>query len=152
MKGAIGFLVILLVAGCGPGSVPTEQEARTLLDNIVAAAKAGDIVELCEVSNCTPDDRANPVQAPIDPPTVVGTRVIQPASIPGGGDSLGGQVLILCGIGSDSAPYGFEMLVFHANGQLHTPTFRYWQNLTVSSASPATTPPGPPGPLDCPAA
>jgi hypothetical protein len=149
MKAAISLLVII-VAACGQSSVPTEQEARRFLEDVVAAAKAGDINTLCAMSNCSADDRSKPVIAPIDPPTVVGTRIIQPASIPGGGETLGGQVLVLCGIGIDAEPYQFEMLVFRANGQLHTPSFKYWTNMGVSGGVAATTPPGPDRPVFCP--
>lgn len=147
----ISAIAVLLasLAACASSSVPTEQEARAFLDNVVAAVNAGSVATLCRVSDCMPDDQ-QPFQPPANPPTIVGTRVLQPASIPGGGESLGGQVLELCGTGPDSMPYSFEMLVFRANGQLHTPTYKYWQNMTVSGGSPATTPPGPTGLADCP--
>ena len=150
MRRKISVVAILLVslAACAPSSLPTEQEARTFLDGVVASVDAGDINRLCELSDCMPDDRKS-FQAPSDPPTIVATRVIQPASIPGGGESLGGQVLELCGIGPNSTPYHFEMLVFRANGQLHTPTYRYWQNMTVSGASSPTTAPLQPGAANC---
>lgn len=152
MSRKIGAIAVLLasVVACGPSSVPTEQEARAFLDGVVAATNAGDIVKLCQLSDCMPDDR-EPFQAPGAPPTVVGTRVVRPESIPGGGESLGGQVLVLCGIAPDATPYRFEMLVFRANGNLHTPKYRYWQNMTVSGGNPATTPPGPQGSGNCPA-
>jgi hypothetical protein len=153
MSRTISVIAILLatVASCMPSSVPTEQEARAFLDRVVGAVNDGDIAGLCALSNCMPDDRL-PFQAPADPPTIVGTRVIPTTSIPGGGESLGGQVLELCGIGPDSMPYRFEMLVFRADGQLHTPTYKYWQNMTVSGGSQATTPAGRASPVNCPAA
>ncbi len=154
MTRMLGVLVIIVasVVACAASPIPTEQEARDFLDRVVAAAKAGDVTTLCEVSNCSTQDRTNPVDPPIDPPTVVSTRVIPTTPIPGGGEQLGGQVLVLCGLGIDSAPYRFEMLVFRANGQLHTPTFKYWQTMGVSGGVSPTTPPGPPEPVNCPAA
>jgi hypothetical protein len=142
-------LLVASVAACAPSSVPTEQEARTFLDTVVTEVSNGDVAKLCELSDCMPDDR-NPFQPPAALPTIVGTRVIQPEPIAGGGESLGGQVLVLCGVAPDSTPYRFEMLVFRANGQLHTPKYRYWQTMTVSGGSTVTTPPGPPGPVSCP--
>lgn len=141
--GAIAVLAAMLAA-CGASSVPSDQEARAFLSEVVAAVGAGDIGRLCELSNCMPDDR-RPFQAPGVLPTVIGTRIIQPTA-----DSLGGKVLVLCGLAPDSTTYRFEMLIFRANGALHTPTYRYWRNMTVSGGSSATTPPGPQAPGICP--
>jgi hypothetical protein len=143
------LLVLVTVAvGCAGGSsIPTELEARTFLDQYVAFAQAGDFDHMCEVADCRRDDFVNPLVVPSDPPRVVGTWVLEGSSS-GGQETIGGRVLVLCGLDADRAPYRFEMLVFRADGRLRTLSAKYWTNMGVVGGPPVT-PAGPPDETAC---
>lgn len=144
-------LVIAIVAACGPSvpTIPTEPEARVFLNAVVSAAQAGDMDQLCELANCLRDDLINPPAAPAKPPTVIGTRVLDPLTLPDGQHTLGGLVLILCGLDAESQPFRSEMLVFRTDAGLHTPSFKYWLNGTIGGDGSPTTASEPPIPADC---
>jgi hypothetical protein len=144
-------LIISVVIACGPSAdIPNEVEARAFLQNLVSAAQAGDMDRLCKLANCSRDDAINPPKAPGTAPTIVASWVLEPGSTPQGQQTIGGRVLVLCGMDADSHTYRSEILVIRAGGALHTASFKYWLGITVGSGTSPTTPSGPPAsPTDC---
>jgi hypothetical protein len=142
------LILVIVAVGCtGGSSIPTELEARSFLDQYVTFAQAGDVDHLCAVADCRPDDFVNPFVAPSDPPRVIGTWVLE-GSASGGQETIGGRVLVLCGLDAEEAPYRSEMLVFRVGGQLRTLNAKYWTNTGVAGGAPVT-PPAPPNESGC---
>lgn len=138
------------VVGCGQSAaIPGDTEARAFLQGLVSAAQAGDMERLCKLADCIRDDMVNPPLVPTTAPTVVGTWVLVDSTTAAGQDTIGGRVLVLCGLDADSHPYRSEMLVFRANGELRTLDFRYWRNGTVGGGGTPNTPSAPPASADC---
>ena len=83
--GFAGLLAAALIAGCSlvpfgqPEPIPTEDEARAFLAEIVTLARSGDFDGLCaRGSTCRHDlDSAGRDTVPPDPPLIVGTRRIE---------------------------------------------------------------------------
>jgi hypothetical protein len=142
------LIFVIVAVGCtGGSSIPTELEARSFLDQYVAFARAGDVDHMCEVADCRRDDFVDPFVAPSDPPRVIGTWVLEGSSS-GGQETIGGRVLVLCGLDPEGAPYRFEMLVFRADGRLRTLSAKYWTNMGVAGGPPVTAP-APPDESGC---
>jgi hypothetical protein len=142
------LLAVLVAAGCGDSSIPTEPESRAFLQQLIQAAQASDVERLCEVADCQPDDRVQPLDAPVAPPKVIGTSVLNGSSS-GAQPTIGGRILDLCGVDTDGNPYRSQILVFRADGRLRTLSFRYWQSMGVAGAEPPVTAPGPPAAASC---
>jgi hypothetical protein len=124
--------------------------AREYLATVVGLAQRGDFEALCELGsgNCESAlAEAGPENVPLQPPRVVGTRVIQPQDRGNGAWMSGGLVLILCGEDRQGRPYENEMLVFESGGQLIAIEAVYW--LTRSIADGSVTGGAPP--TQCPA-
>jgi len=111
------------------GSIPTLEEAHGMLDRLVGLARAGSFDELCTVSgdgNCERVLEAAGADAvPPRPPTVVATRVV-PSVADGEQLTLGGVVLVLCGIDGLGNHYDSEMLVVHGDTGLRAINPIYW--------------------------
>jgi len=139
LAGSIG---VALLAACAPVAepLPSESEARVLLDQVVALASAGQFEEMCALgaSSCARilEDAASP--PPTDPPSVVGTRRIQPDAT-GDVRSSGGLVLELCGE-NQGETYYTEMLVFRENGELRAIEPVYWSGFRVAQDGTVGTP------------
>jgi len=118
-------------------SPPSEGQAREFLGTVVELAGAGRFEELCALgaSNCDRFLEQAGRDAPVEAPTVVGTRVIQP-QVSGDARITGGRVLELCGRRGDGIYYS-EMLVFNEGGQLRAIEPIYWSGMEI--ADDATT-------------
>lgn len=144
------LMVGTVVACASSADIPNEVEARAFLQNLVAAAKARDMDNLCKLANCSRDDIVNPPNAPAAAPTVVATWILDPGTTPEGQQTSGGRVLVVCGLTDASQPYRSEILVIRANGALHTASFEYWLGMTVGNGGSPTTASAPPAsPTDC---
>jgi hypothetical protein len=138
-----GSIAAALLAACAAPvaePMPSELEARALLDEVVILASAGQFEEMCALgaSSCARilEDAASP--PPSDPPTVVGIRTIQPDTT-GDVRSSGGLVLGLCGE-SQGETYYTEMLVFRENGELRAIEPVYWSGFRVAQDGTVGTP------------
>jgi hypothetical protein len=134
MRGGALAAVVLCIVACSialapPASPPTEEAARGYLDSIVAMVESGNPLAICEVASGTCEQilrTANMAAVPSSPPTVIGSRVIQPVQNPDGTSSLGGRVLELCGRDGLDEPYYSEILVFEDGGRLLSTATPYW--------------------------
>ncbi len=113
-------------------SPPSEAQAREFLGTVVELAGAGRFEELCALgaSNCDRFLEQAGRDAPVEAPTVVGTRVIQP-QVSGDARITGGRVLELCGRRVDGIYYS-EMLVFSEGGQLRAIEPIYWSGMDIA--------------------
>jgi len=137
---AILALLVTGVAGCllpgaprEPAPIPTETEARALLNAAVAAAQRGDFGALCALgdANCPFIlDESGRDRVPPRPPIVAGTWVL-----PAEGQSDGGLVLQVCGRDADDRPYATEILVFNAERRLLAISPVYWSGMRVPTSS-----------------
>ena len=108
-------LAVIVVVGAGACSDPqakpvTEAEARSVLAKAVELGLAGKDGELCDMAEaqllCEGIlDRARG-RRPVEPPVVVGKRMVRSE-----GDTVGGMVLELEGIDGTGKPYRGEILV-----------------------------------------
>jgi hypothetical protein len=143
---AVALLLVLAVAACslaGPpaGTIPSVEDARRHLDEIVRLARAGDFEGICALGdgNCERIlEMTGRHAVPPDPPKVVGTRMV-PTTSSDGQQSFGGIVLILCGIDGRGEPYDSEMLVFHDGNGLRAINAVYWSRTRVGSSPQAQT-------------
>jgi len=146
-------LFVLAVAACsfaGPpaGTIPSVEQARRHLDEIVRLARAGDFDALCALGdlNCQDSlDAAGRDAVPPGPPTVVATRTV-PTTSADGQTSFGGVVLVLCGIDARGEQYDSEMLVFHDGNGLRAINPVYWARSRIAE-TPETE--GPLEPVSC---
>lgn len=134
----IAVIAALSLAACtlsSPPRPPTEAEAEGFLAEVVAIARSGDFVALCEVGGGTCEDfldQPGGREVPAEAPRIIGGRTIQPTS-EGGGGRVGGYVLEMCGTNADGAPYYSEMLVFFDfNGDLHGIEPTYWLGIRIA--------------------
>jgi hypothetical protein len=132
--------------GTTPRTIPTAEEATASLNRLVTLARAGDFEELCAIGdgNCPRTLAEVGADArPLDPPTVVGSRSVEPNEVSG---ALGGRVLELCGVDGRGREYYSEILVFRDDaGLLRVINPVYWSGITIAGgqttiASPAATP------------
>jgi hypothetical protein len=138
MRGG-SLLLAIAVAACSAQqrTPPTVDEAQAFLAEMTALARAGDFEGLCEVAgdgNCERKlDDAGRDRVPSEAPTVVGARLV-PSSTSGDQTSLGGLVLVMCGVDGLGSPYESEMLVFRDPSMtLRAINPVYWHNITVAS-------------------
>jgi len=131
-------VITLLLAACTatvPARPPTAAEAEGFLARVVDAAQSRDFEALCALGGGSCDDFLNEEggrEVPEPPPEVVGGRVVEPTRI-GGGGTVGGYVLEMCGTLADGETYYSEMLVFFDfNGQLRGIEPPYWMGIRIS--------------------
>lgn len=142
--------VIVAVAACGgalgPQAVPTEAEARAYLATIVERVAAGDVEGICGAGSGTCRQilrGADPARVPDAPPTVVGSRVLEPEQLNDGMTSAGGLVLELCGRDGLGDRYFSELLVFRDGDRLISTATPYWLGVRITdSATTGGVPPG----------
>lgn len=134
----VAAVAVLILAACSPAPpsrAPTAAEAERFLAEVVAIARSGDFVALCEVGGGSCEDfleQPGGREVPAAAPRVIGGRTIQPTS-EGGGGRVGGYVLEMCGTNADGAPYYSEMLVFFDfNGALHGIEPTYWLGIRIA--------------------
>jgi hypothetical protein len=139
-------ILVLAVAACtsaGPpaGTIPTVEEGRTHLAEIVRLAQAGDFDGMCALGdgNCERIlELAGRDAVPPDPPTIVATRTM-PTTSSDSQQSLGGVVFVLCGTDGRGKPYDSELLVFHDGNGLRAINPVYWGRTRIASG-PQTEP------------
>ena len=133
--------LVLVVAACissGPpaGTIPSVEQARRHLDEVVRLARAGDFDGMCALgdANCERSlDMAGRDAVPPDPPNVVGTRTV-PTTSANGQHSFGGIVFVLCGVDGRGQPYDSEMLVFNDGNGLRAINPVYWGPTRIASS------------------
>jgi hypothetical protein len=141
VRRALLVAVAGLVAGCSAGSppagtIPTAEEARGLLDQLVSRARARDFEGLCALGdgNCEQSlEEAGRDAIPPRPPTIVGTSIIPTSTTAEGQRSFGGVVLVLCGIDGHGEHYDSEMLVFHGGNGLRAINPIYWGRTRIAA-------------------
>ena len=134
--------IAALAMGCASGeppagTIPTQEEALAFLDHVVSLASQGDFDGICAIGdgNCRKHlDDAGRDAVPPGPPTVVRTSIIPTSTTWGGQRSLGGVVLVLCGIDGHGEHYDSEMLVFHDGGGLRAINPIYWGGTRIAGA------------------
>lgn len=118
-----------------PSRVPTESGAEGFLNEVVAIARSGDFAALCEVGGGSCEDfleQPGGREVPPAAPRIIGGRTIQPTS-EGGGGSVGGYVLEICGTNAEGATYYSEMIVFFDfNGTLRGIEPTYWLGIRIA--------------------
>jgi hypothetical protein len=135
------LILVLAVAACtsaGPpaGTIPTVEDAQRHLAEIVRLAREGDFDGLCARGdlNCADSlEVAGRDAVPADPPAVLRTRIV-PTTSSDGQQSLGGVVLVLCGIDGHGQHYDSEMLVFHDGNGLRAINPIYWGRSRIASS------------------
>ena len=123
-----------LVIGCAGGSTPqgvppTETEARAVLAELVAAARAGEFGTLCARGDANCPDvlaEAGRGRVPPEPPVLAGTRLLEPEP-----NRDGGLVLQVCGIDGAGRRYASELLVTRTVSGLRVIQPVYWSGLRV---------------------
>jgi hypothetical protein len=148
---AIGSAFVLAACSAGApraGTIPTVDQARVLLDELVDLARARDFDGLCRVSddgNCGRLlEDAGRDAVPPDPPTILAARIM-PTTRSGDQLSPGGVVFVLCGTDAFGEHYDSEMLVFHDGGGLRALNPIYWGPTRIGdSANPVTAETFPP--------
>ena len=141
IRGRVLAAAFLIVAACGnasaPQPVPTEAEARTYLDSVVALVSAGRWERICELGSGTCQQilrTADPASVPATAPLVVATRVIEPVPAGDGEWSAGGRVLVLCGRDGLGEPYHSEILVFNDGERLISTATPYWLGFGIAES------------------
>jgi hypothetical protein len=138
----LGFAALVTACSSGEppaGTIPTVDEARGFLDQVVELAQAGDFASLCAIGdgNCMDHlEDAGRDAVPPDPPTIVRTGTV-PTTSSGGQTSLGGIVFVLCGVDGHGDHYDSEMLVFHDGSGLRAINPVYWGRTRIAGR-PAT--------------
>ncbi len=148
------FIALLLVAACSPvaqtggsGTTPTIEEAEGFLSQLVGLAQAGNFDGLCALGdlNCKRSlDAAGRENVPLNPPTVVGARVI-PTTTSGDQTSIGGMVLELCGTTRSGQGYASEILVFRDRAGLRAINPVYWGTIKIGAGPGTPASPAPNG-------
>lgn len=137
---AMALLICSAAAACAPqtrGDLPTVDEARVFLSQIVVLARRGDFTGLCAIGdgNCERSlDTAGRNAVPAAPPTVVGVRLV-PTTRTGDQESTGGVVLELCGQDATGKPYHSEMLVFRDGSGLRATNPVFWGNVMIDEGN-----------------
>ncbi len=153
------FAVLALVlAGCAgasytPQPPPSEEEAEGYLRTVVSIVTSGDLTALCQLGSGTCQQtlrEADPAAVPRTGPTVIGTRVIAPSSLPDGSWIVGGRVLELCGRDGRNRRYYSEMLVFRDGDRLISTVPIYWLGIRIASGPDVGVRSPPPPPAACP--
>lgn len=146
-------VVAFVMAACSSsappaGTIPTIDDARGLLDQMVMLARDHKFDELCRVADDGNCERlledAGRGAVPPDPPTIVATRIM-PTRQSGDQISPGGVVFVLCGTTAGGEHYDSEMLVLHDGGGLRALNPVYWGKTRIGdSANPVTAETFPP--------
>ena len=146
----VAALVMAACSSSAPpaGTIPTVDEARGLLDQIVMLARDGRFDELCRVADDGNCERmledAGRGAVPPDQPTIVRTRIM-PTTQSGDQVSPGGVVFVLCGTTARGVHYDSEMLFLHDGGGLRVLNPVYWGKTRIGdSANPVTAETFPP--------
>jgi hypothetical protein len=151
---------LILLSACAafvpdptPDPPPTEGEAIAFLNEVTALALAGDLEGMCDVAgggNCDSlvEEAGGAAAVPQDPPVVAGTRVI-PSSSVGNAQSVGGMLLVLCGIDGRQRSYRTEMLVSRWLGELYAVNAVYWAGFNLAVGNNTGDPSGGAG-IECP--
>ena len=137
---AVGGLVVALIGAFvllggdgGDSEKPvSEAEARALLDQAVAAARARDWDGLCSLNGAPPNcyfALDSPFQklrdtVPPDPPTIVETQFHEKQSA----DGSTGLILVVAGTDGRGRPYRTEVLVSRYEGKLEATNVVYWSS------------------------
>lgn len=132
-------VLAILLSACTtsvPSRPPTASEAEGFLHEVVTIARSGDLAALCEVGGGSCEDfleQPGGREVPPAAPRIIGGRTIQPQP-EGGGGTVSGYVLELCGTRADGAPpYYSEMLVFFDfNGALRGIEPTYWLGIRIA--------------------
>jgi hypothetical protein len=114
---------------------PSEVETVEFLDHIVDLARAGDFDALCAVGggNCRRalgDAGADAV--PDAAPTILGTWLLGDTPA-GGGYSVGGRILEVCGVDGRGRTFRTQMLIFSESGQLKAIEPVYWSGIRIAT-------------------
>jgi hypothetical protein len=161
MRLFLAMAAALLLAGCGVLDVdrpfpppPTEPEARSFLDRVVAASRTGDMAAMCRVAGggmCAEiaEQAGGADGVPGEAPLIAGVRSIAPTGTTNGG-SPGGWLLVLCGTDGFGNPYRTEMLVSRApDGRLYAVNAVYWAGFKLAVSNDTGDASGGAG-IDCP--
>ncbi len=70
---------------------------------------------------------------PPDPPSVYGTRMLQPTQFANGAWDGGGRVLQVCGVDGHARPYRSEVLAFTTGSTITLINPVYWSGLGIQS-------------------
>jgi hypothetical protein len=119
-----------------PPSPPSETAARAALARAVAYARARDFAGLCSLSdgNCSfLLQHAGRDAVPPDPPSVYGTRMLEPTRLSNGAWDGGGRVLQVCGVDGHARPYRSEVLAFTTGSTITLINSVYWSGLGIQS-------------------
>ena len=135
---ALASLAMACTSEPPAGTIPTQEEALGFLDRVVVLARQGDFEAICAIGdgNCSKHlDDAGRDAVPPDPPFVVRTRIIPTSTTSAGQQSLGGVVLVLCGIDGHGQHYDSEMLVFHDGNGLRAINPIYWGRTRIAGSA-----------------
>jgi hypothetical protein len=121
------------------GTIPSINEARDMLEQLVGLARSGDFDELCRIAgdgNCDRllEDAGRDAVPPV-PPIVVATRTIPTSTSSADQMSLGGVVFVLCGVDGHGSHYDSEMLVFNSGHGLGVINPIYWGTTRIGDSS-----------------
>ena len=119
------------------GTIPSQEEALGFLGRVVVLARQGDFEAICAIGdgNCKRHlDDAGRDAVPPNPPVVVRTSIIPTSTTSAGQQSLGGVVLVLCGIDGHGQHYESEMLVFHDGSGLRAINPIYWGRTRIAGS------------------
>ena len=142
--------IVLAAMGCnGIAVVPSLEEATAMLGRLASYAQAGDFDGLCAVGdgNCRRAlNQVGETSAPDEPPTVLGSRVVDADPAVG---SFPGRVLGLCGLDGNGRVYRSEILVFRdAGGSLRVVNPVFWNNTSIAGGRESLGSPAPSPPVD----
>lgn len=137
------FWAAFVITGCGtvPGALPrpeagppTAAEARAILAEVVARARAGDDAGFCELGGtaCDATLQAAGRRAPAEPPFVALNVPMRDGR--GAAESAEARLLVVCGATDDGRAYATEIAVVWRDGGLRAIEPIYWSGLRVSTA------------------
>lgn len=147
---------ITILAGCGDGqrsltaapaetSAVSDAEARAALADAVAAADAGDLAELCELSASermcalTLDDLGRESVPVGSAPVVIGSFDLPARTVPGSRGVVGGRVLEVCGHDAGGDPYLTELLVIHERSSTVLQNAVFWSGYRLAATDGASS-------------
>lgn len=131
-------------------TVPSDTQARDLLQRATTLAQQGRFDELCSLGGtaCSKFLSAVGVTAvPKSSPTILKSEPEFPQPVDQGQLTAAGRKLTVCGIDGNGRPYRTEMLVTWRDGQLHLVEPIYWSGMTING--PQQTPTSPPPMTGC---
>lgn len=141
MRAAVLTLLVAITScmptATGPLPPPSVDEARALLDEIVAAALDRDFTRLCANASGTCEEELERFEdlAPSRPPRIAAVTVHHPV-----GDeeewTSGGVLFVLCGTDAAGESYESEVLVFDAGDRLLATAAVFWIGTRVVMTAP----------------